>query len=315
MQIRIGYPLNGQAGGNIGNNFVNYTFIGNPNAPRPDVSDQEDIAIGTPTDPAISGMNLIWQDEFTGTTLDTSKWNYETGYYLNNDPATWGWGNAELQHYTNSTQNVFVQDGKLNIKAMNDSKSFPQDPNRYAQYSSGKINTKDKLSLKYGRVDFRAKLPTAAPNNPNAPFDEPFYLIMNLAIGGNFDGGRTPNASDIPATMQVDYKLLSLDYGLQKVPHGPPFAPMDVTPQKIPHGPPPVQMDVLLQEFLHEQSFVQMGVLPQKFLRGPPPVPMNVLLQEPLHGQPLVVMDVLPGKLPHSQPPWEYCWKPKPLTP
>nr|WP_154894194.1 hypothetical protein [Paenibacillus xylanexedens] len=45
----------------------------------------------------------------------------------------------------------------------------------------------------------------AAPNNPNAPFDEPFYLIMNLAIGGNFDGGRTPNASDIPATMQVDY--------------------------------------------------------------------------------------------------------------
>ncbi|WKL02202.1 hypothetical protein Q0F98_39040 [Paenibacillus amylolyticus] len=53
MQIRIGYPLNGQAGGNIGNNFVNYTFIGNPNAPRPDVSDQEDISIGTPTDPAI----------------------------------------------------------------------------------------------------------------------------------------------------------------------------------------------------------------------------------------------------------------------
>lgn len=308
MQIRIGYPLNGQAGGSIGNNFVNYTFIGNPNAPRPDVSDQEDISIGTPTNPAIAGMNLIWQDEFNGTTLDTSKWNYETGYYLNNDPATWGWGNAELQHYTSSTQNVYVQDGKLNIKAMNDSKSFPQDPNRYAQYSSGKINTKDKLSLKYGRVDFRAKLPTgdgvwpalwmlpqdsvygtwaasgeidvmeargrlpgsvsgtihfggqwpgnqysggdyhfpegqtfandyhvysvvweedsikwyvdgkfyykvtnqqwfssAAPNNPNAPFDEPFYLIMNLAIGGNFDGGRTPNASDIPATMQVDY--------------------------------------------------------------------------------------------------------------
>lgn len=308
MQIRIGYPLNGQAGGNIGNNFVNYTFIGNPNAPRPDVSDQEDISIGTPTDPAIAGMNLIWQDEFNGTTLDTNKWNYETGYYLNNDPGTWGWGNAELQHYTNSTQNVYVQDGKLNIKAMNDSKSFPQDPNRYAQYSSGKINTKDKLSLKYGRVDFRAKLPTgdgvwpalwmlpkdsvygtwaasgeidvmeargrlpgsvsgtihfggqwpgnqysggdyhfpagqtfandyhvysvvwgednikwyvdgkffykvtneqwysaAAPNNPNAPFDEPFYLIMNLAVGGNFDGGRTPNASDIPATMQVDY--------------------------------------------------------------------------------------------------------------
>lgn len=308
MQIRIGYPLNGQKGGSVGSNYVNYTLIGNPDAPRPDVSDQEDIAIGTPSDPAIQGMNLIWQDEFNGTSLDTSKWNYEQGYYLNDDPNTWGWGNAELQHYTDSAQNVFVQDGKLNIRALNDPKSFPQDPNRFAQYSSGKINTKNHFTLKYGRVDFRAKLPTgngiwpalwmlpqdspygtwaasgeidvmeargrlpgstsgavhfggtwpanqhisgeyhfpegqninndyhvysvvweednikwyvdgkfffkvtneqwyslAAPNNPNAPFDQPFYLIMNLALGGNFDGGISPNPSDIPATMQVDY--------------------------------------------------------------------------------------------------------------
>src|SRR5690606_5728978 len=45
----------------------------------------------------------------------------------------------------------------------------------------------------------------AAPNNPNAPFDEPFYIIMNLAIGGHFDGGLAPDPSDIPATMLVDY--------------------------------------------------------------------------------------------------------------
>ncbi|MGG3280511.1 family 16 glycosylhydrolase [Paenibacillus solani] len=308
MQIRIGYPLNGQAGGNVGSNFVNYTFIGNPNAPRPDVTDQEDIPIGTPSNPAIEGMNLIWQDEFNGTSLDRSKWDYDLGYYLNDDPNTWGWGNSELQHYTDSAQNVFVQDGKLNIRALNDPKSFPQDPNRSAPYSSGKITTKNHFSLTYGRVDFRAKLPTgngiwpalwmlpkddrygvwastgeidvmeargrlpgttsgalhfggqwpanrhlsgeyhfpagqtfandyhvysvvweednikwyvdgkfffkvtrdqwysaAAPNNPNAPFDQPFYLIMNLALGGTFDGGRTPDPSDIPATMQVDY--------------------------------------------------------------------------------------------------------------
>lgn len=308
MQIRIGYPLNGQAGGNVGSNFVYYTFIGNPNAPRPDVSDHEDIAIGTPSDPSISGMNLIWQDEFNSSSLDMSKWSYETGYYISNDPNSWGWGNAELQHYTTSTQNVFIEDGKLNIRALNDPKSFPQDPNRYAQYSSGKINTKDHFTFQYGRVDIRAKLPTgngvwpafwmlpedsvygawaasgeidimeakgrlpgttsgavhfggqwpvnryiageyhfpegqtfandyhvysmiweednikwyvdgkfffkvsreqwysvAAPNNPNAPFDQPFYLIMNLAIGGHFDGGLAPDPSDIPATMQVDY--------------------------------------------------------------------------------------------------------------
>ncbi len=308
MQIRIGYPLNGQSGGSIGSNYVTYTLIGNPNAPRPDESDQEDIAIGTPSDPAIAGMTLVWQDEFSGSQLDAGKWNYEQGYYIGNDPNSWGWGNAELQHYTNSSQNVFLQDGKLNIRALNDPKSFPQDPNRYAQYSSGKINTKDHFSFKYGRVDFRAKLPTgngiwpalwmlpedsvygawaasgeidvmeakgrlpgttsgavhfggqwpvnryiageyhfpqgqtfandfhvytliweddnfkwyvdgkfffkvtrnqwysvAAPNNPNAPFDEPFYIIMNLAVGGHFDGGLSPDPSDIPATMQVDY--------------------------------------------------------------------------------------------------------------
>lgn len=160
VQIRIGYPLNGQAGGSVGNNYVNYTFIGNPDAPRPDVSDHDDIAIGTANDPAIEGMNLIWQDEFNGTALDTSKWSYEQGYYITDDPNSWGWGNAELQHYTDSTQNVFVQDGKLNIRALNDSKSFPQDPSRYAQYSSGKINTKDHLSFQYGRVDIRAKSAT-----------------------------------------------------------------------------------------------------------------------------------------------------------
>lgn len=308
MQIRIGYPLNGQAGGSIGNNYVTYTFIGNPNAPRPDVSDHDDIEIGTPSDPTIAGMNLIWQDEFEGSTLDLNKWSYEQGYYINDDPNSWGWGNAELQHYTDSPQNIFLQDGKLNIRALNDYKSFPQDPNRYAQYSSGKVNTKDHFTFQYGRVDIRAKLPTgngiwpalwmlpedsvygawaasgeidimeakgrlpgttsgavhfggqwpvnryiageyhfpegqtfandyhvysmvweednikwyvdgnfffkvsrdqwysvAAPNNPNAPFDQPFYLIMNLAIGGHFDGGLTPDPSDIPATMQIDY--------------------------------------------------------------------------------------------------------------
>ncbi|WP_128660015.1 family 16 glycosylhydrolase [Paenibacillus sp. 598K] len=308
MQIRIGYPLNGQSGGSVGSNFVTYTLIGNPNAPRPDVSDQGDVEIGTPTDPAIAGWNLYWQDEFAGSALDLNKWNYETGYYIGNDPNLWGWGNAEMQHYTTSTQNVFVADGKLNIRALHDYQSFPQDPNRYATYSSGKINTKDNMSLQYGRVDIRAKLPTgdgvwpalwmlpedsvygawaasgeidimeakgrlpgttsgaihyggqwpvnrylageyyfpqgetfaddfnvytmiweednmkwyvngefffkvtreqwysvAAPNNPDAPFDQPFYLIMNLAVGGHFDGGRTPDPSDIPATMQIDY--------------------------------------------------------------------------------------------------------------
>ncbi|MFF2480161.1 carbohydrate binding domain-containing protein [Paenibacillus sp. NPDC058071] len=38
-----------------------------------------------------------------------------------------------------------------------------------------------------------------------APFDKPFYIIMNLAVGGMYDGHRLPDASDLPAKMEVDY--------------------------------------------------------------------------------------------------------------
>ncbi len=41
--------------------------------------------------------------------------------------------------------------------------------------------------------------------NPNAPFDEPFYLLLDLAVGGNYDGGREPPASFTSAAMYVDY--------------------------------------------------------------------------------------------------------------
>lgn len=308
MEIRIGYPINGQKGGDIGDNYVTYTFIGNPNAPRPDLSDLGNIELGTPDNPHIDGNILIWHDEFNGPQLDMSVWNYDTGYYLNDDPGTWGWGNNELQWYSDSERNVFLQDGKLHLKAIEEPKSFPQDPNRYAPYSSGKITTKNKFTFKYGRIDFRAKLPRGnglwpalwllpnddvygtwaasgeidvmeargrvpgassgalhfggtwpanthigaeytfpegqtidsdfhvyslvweednikwyvdgvcffkatsdqwyslgAPQNPLAPFDQDFYIIMNLAVGGWFDGGITPNPGDIPATMQVDY--------------------------------------------------------------------------------------------------------------
>ncbi|MEK3881716.1 carbohydrate binding domain-containing protein [Paenibacillus sp. PL2-23] len=45
-----------------------------------------------------------------------------------------------------------------------------------------------------------------------APFDKPFYMILNLAVGGNYDGGRVPAASDMPAEMQVDYvRVYELD--------------------------------------------------------------------------------------------------------
>lgn len=44
-----------------------------------------------------------------------------------------------------------------------------------------------------------------SPYSQTAPFDKDFYIILNLAVGGNFDGGQLPSDSNLPAEMKVDY--------------------------------------------------------------------------------------------------------------
>lgn len=46
---------------------------------------------------------------------------------------------------------------------------------------------------------------SAAPDNDRAPFDQPFYLLLNLAVGGRYDGYVSPSASFTSASMYVDY--------------------------------------------------------------------------------------------------------------
>ncbi|WP_194843247.1 carbohydrate binding domain-containing protein [Paenibacillus sp. B01] len=57
-----------------------------------------------------------------------------------------------------------------------------------------------------------------------APFDQPFHLIVNLAVGGNYDGGRTPQDSDLPGRVEVDYvrayELTGRDYRTPQEPSG-----------------------------------------------------------------------------------------------
>ncbi|MBU1008823.1 MAG: family 16 glycosylhydrolase [Bacteroidetes bacterium] len=87
------------------------------------------------------GMQLVWSDEFEGSSVNPTSWGYDLG--------GGGWGNAELQTYTNNTQNVFVADGKLNIVATK----------QYNNYYSARLITKGKKEFTYGRIDIRAKLP------------------------------------------------------------------------------------------------------------------------------------------------------------
>ena len=98
---------------------------------------------------AYAGYSLIWNDEFNGNALDQAAWSYDMG---DGCPALCGWGNNELQYYTNSADNLFFQDGKMIIEAR-------QQAVGGKNYTSARIKTAGKKAFRFGRIDIRAKLP------------------------------------------------------------------------------------------------------------------------------------------------------------
>jgi beta-glucanase (GH16 family) len=101
----------------------------------------EMAADGPVTPDNYPGMKLVWGDEFNATAINMNNWTFELG--------GGGWGNNELEVYTNSADNAYVADGKLNIVATKTS----------AGYNSARMVTKGKQEFTYGRIDIRAKLP------------------------------------------------------------------------------------------------------------------------------------------------------------
>ncbi|SHN30621.1 family 16 glycosylhydrolase [Chitinophaga sp. CF418] len=90
---------------------------------------------------AAKSYELVWSDEFDGTTLNTSKWGYENGNLGVNN---------EKQFY--QTQNVAVTGGNLVITARKE--TVQGQP-----YTSGRLNSNGKFSTQYGRIEARIKLP------------------------------------------------------------------------------------------------------------------------------------------------------------
>ena len=243
------------------------------------------------------GWVARWADEFGGTELDDTKWNIE----VNGE----GGGNQELQYYR--SENIAVADGSLAITAKKEAYLGKQ-------YTSGRINTKYRMEVRYGRVQARMKLPGGRGTwaafwmmplfnvygtwpksgeidimeyvgyNPNGvygnrhteifnsnlgtanavrktvdtaeedfhlyemiwspglitlyadgaqfyqagyvpqlnptvkynaafPFDQEFFVILNLAIGGTWGGTQGVDDTIFPCTMLVDYvRVYGLDY-------------------------------------------------------------------------------------------------------
>lgn len=88
------------------------------------------------------GYKLVWSDEFDyDGKPDSEKWGYDLGDH--------GWGNQELQNYTDTEANALVQDGRLTIRAVKSN----------GDWTSARLVTKGKGDWLYGRIEVKAKLP------------------------------------------------------------------------------------------------------------------------------------------------------------
>ena len=92
---------------------------------------------------AVENTTLKWSEEFNGTTVDTTQWNYKLGAS--------GWGNNELQNYTNGL-NTEVADGSLKIIVKKEGKG-----QKVGNYTSARMTSTQKVQ--YGHVAIRAKMP------------------------------------------------------------------------------------------------------------------------------------------------------------
>lgn len=249
----------------------------------------DDLALnqtsGTNPPPPALQTNIVWSDEFNGTSVDTTKWSFDLG---DDCPQNCNWGNQELEYYTSRTNNAYVANGTLHIVARQESLAG-------YSFTSARMKTQGLYSTPvYGRFEWRAKLPSgvgmwpalwllgtnittvgwpacgeidvvensgATPTwvqgslhyssgNPTAkynftspdsvtnwhiydliwnagsiqwsvdghvyetqsagaPFNAPFFFIMNLAVGGNYVGNPTVAQIEagtvFPQEMQVDY--------------------------------------------------------------------------------------------------------------
>ena len=112
------------------------------------------LAIPTaPPPPSPAGWTLVWSDEFSspdGSAPDPSKWTYDTGGK--------GWGNTELECYTNRLQNAQINRGNLVITAQQENAPFVCSDGSTNSYTSARLKTQGLFSQAYGRFEARIKV-------------------------------------------------------------------------------------------------------------------------------------------------------------
>lgn len=145
-------------------------------------SDKVTDKVGEPAEPA---EVYLWHDEFD--TIDTTKWTFEIGTGAS------GWGNNEKQFYTARSENAYVQEGILHIRAR-------KEDYEGSGYTSARMITKGKFNFTYGTVEARIALPTGKGIWPA------FWML-----GENIDAVSWPACGEIDIIEAVNSE--SIVYG------------------------------------------------------------------------------------------------------
>jgi len=99
--------------------------------------------------PVPDGWKLAWHDEFDGSAIDTKNWTYDLG--------GGGWGNGEMQEYTNRSENARVENGLLIIEARKETNKGGG-----FRFTSARLKTQGLQEFQYGRFEARIKVPAGA---------------------------------------------------------------------------------------------------------------------------------------------------------
>ena len=135
------------------------------------------------TPPVDNNDSSNWQ------AVDSTKWFHQTKL-----PNGWGWFNNEQQHYTDDLANSYVSDGTLKVVAKKESYT---DQGVTKQYTSARLNSK--FAFKYGKVEFRAKMPSGFGTWPAV-----WMLNRNINETGNYWGSLGYASTSWPHCGEID---------------------------------------------------------------------------------------------------------------
>ncbi|MYK45719.1 MAG: glycoside hydrolase family 16 protein [Gammaproteobacteria bacterium] len=144
------------------------------------------------------GWELVWADEFDGSSLDTVHWNIQTGD--GSAEGIPGWGNNELQSY--QAENVSVSGGNLVITARQDGAADGR------AYTSGRINTAGNLDITYGRVEANIHAPAGQG------LWSAFWMLPTNSAYGTWAAGGEIDIMEVFSRDPTPFTQAALHYGM-----------------------------------------------------------------------------------------------------